>query len=89
MDERAYGDVGAEHTCDQQNRSKISPGKLSLGGTCDPIIVDIYTMRHKQYGRHISRSEEYASGKLFALSFLWKVKMSLTHSRNSEYGVGQ
>ena len=46
-------------------------------------------MYHKEYRGHICGSVDNYSGNLFDLNFLWKVKISLTHHRNSKYDAGQ
>ena len=46
-------------------------------------------MCHEEYGRRVTGSGEEASGNLFALTFLWKVKISLTNRRKSKYNAIQ
>ena len=51
-----------------------------------------YTRSNKSgylYGRLIPRSGEDAPENLFASHYLHKIKISLTHSRNSKYDAGQ
>ena len=55
----------------------------------DPIVLDISTTRHKEYGICVCGSGEYASGKLFDLPLIWKVKFSLNRFRNYKYDAGQ
>ena len=51
--------------------------------------MDISTTRHDEYGIWVRGSGEYASGNLFASTFILKLKISLTHSRNSKCNYGQ
>ena len=68
---RAYSDVGEEYWHDQRNRGEIPPIELHHGGTCDPIMVDIYTTRHLGHGGGgVCRSGEYDPGNIFSSSFL-------------------
>ena len=39
---------------------------------CYPILVDIFTMHHEEYGRRIRKHGEASLGNLFALTFLHK-----------------
>ena len=50
-----FRDMGTEHNQDQKKCREIFPGKLICGGTCDPIGVDIVTMRHEEYERRVHR----------------------------------
>ena len=75
--------MGTEHNQDPQNCGEISPGKLCRGGPCDPIGVDIFTTRHKECGSCIHGRGGASSGKLFALPFLQKIKISHTPYRSS------
>ena len=45
---------------------------------CDPIRVDLFTMRHEEYGRCFHRRREASSGNLFAAPFLRKIEISHT-----------
>ena len=80
--------MGAEYSHVQKNSGDIPPGKLRRGGTCDTIKMDISTTRHEEYGRRVHGSGEDAPGNCFASPFFWRVKISLTHRRNSKYDAG-
>ena len=81
--------MGEEHSQNQRNCWEISNEKLRLGSTHDPIEMNIPIMGHKEYGRCVRGSGEYALGKLFASPFLHKVKISHTYSGDSKYDDGQ
>ena len=65
LDERAYGDMGAENLHDQQNRWEISPGELRCGGKHNPIRVDIYITRHLVYRGSFSGVEKMIRKNFF------------------------
>ena len=67
-----------------ENPQEISQDILRHGGTRDPIGVDMYTTLHNGYGGRVSESREDYPGNLFALSFLWKDKIPLTHCSRSK-----
>ena len=51
--------------------------------------MDISSLLNLGYRRRVCGSGENDSGKLFALSFLWKDENLLPHRRSSKYNSGQ
>ena len=81
--------MGEKNQHGQQNSGEISPVELRRSGMCNPIRVDISTLRHLGHGRCIRGGGENDSGNLFSFSFLRKDKNPLTHLRNSKYDDDQ
>ena len=74
-----------ENFHNQQNCGEISPGKLRRSGMPNTIGVNISTMRHNKNGGHICVTGEDDLVNIFALSFIWKDKISLPHRRRYKY----
>ena len=68
--ERGYTDVGEECQHDKKNCGEISPRELRPIDTCNPIIMDITSMRHLGHSNLVRRSGENDSQKLFSSYFL-------------------
>ena len=66
----------------------MSPGKLLCGGTCNPIVVDIFTMGHEEYRICIFGRGEASLPKQY-LPFLRKIKISHNPHNNPKYNAGQ
>ena len=82
-------EIGEKHPCDHQSGRNISPRELRCGGSCGPIRMDLFSTHDKRHGIRIRKSVEASSGNIFPLYFLWKIKISTTHSSNLKYDSGQ
>ena len=81
--------MGTEHSHNQINGGEIYPRKLCRGCTCDPIGVNIFIARHKEYMICFRRRREAYLGNIFTAPFLWKIEISHTPLRNSKYDASQ
>ena len=67
----------------------MSLGEICRSGMCNPIRMDISSMRHLGHSRLVRRSVENDPRKLFASYFLRKDENPLPRRRSSKYGAVQ